>query len=94
MQLKPSNLHTSMTKALALTACMTIGLTANAQEVEGEDQGFEKITVTAQKRVERLSEVPVAVSVINSGQINSAFSSSFESLQSLVPSVSFKKRYH
>jgi iron complex outermembrane receptor protein len=34
MQLKPSNLHTSITKALALSACMTIGFTANAQEAE------------------------------------------------------------
>jgi iron complex outermembrane receptor protein len=91
MQLKPSNLHTSITKALALTACMTIGLTANAQEVESEDQGFEKITVTAQKRVENLNEVPIAVSVLREDQINSAFSANIEGLQALVPSVSFRK---
>jgi iron complex outermembrane receptor protein len=91
MQHKPSNLHTSITKALALTACMTIGLTANAQEVESEDQGFEKITVTAQKRVENLNEVPIAVSVLREDQINSAFSANIEGLQALVPSVSFRK---
>ena len=92
MQLKPSNLHTSITKALALTACMTIGLTANAQEAETEkSQGFETITVTAQKRVENLNEVPVAVSVLREDQINSAFSANIEGLQALVPSVSFRK---
>lgn len=93
MQLKPSQLHTSITKALALSACLAIGFNANAQEVESEeDLGLmEKITVTAQKRVENLNEVPVAVSVLREEQINSSFSSSFESLQSLVPSVSFKK---
>jgi iron complex outermembrane receptor protein len=71
---------------------MSLGFAVSAQDAtDTEDQGFEQITVTAQKRVERLSEVPVAVSVINSDQVDSAFSSSFESLQSLVPSVSFKK---
>ncbi|MFQ3190773.1 MAG: iron complex outermembrane receptor protein, partial [Paraglaciecola sp.] len=92
MQLKPSNLHTSITKALALSACLTIGLTANAQEVENEEkQGFETITVTAQKRVENLNEVPIAVSVLREDQINSAFSANIEGLQALVPSVSFRK---
>ena len=93
MQLKPSNLHTSITKALALSACLTIGFTANAQEAESkEDLGLmEKITVTAQKRVENLNEVPVAVSVLREDQINSAFSANIEGLQALVPSVSFRK---
>jgi iron complex outermembrane receptor protein len=91
MQHKPSNLHTSITKALALTACMTIGLTANAQEAESEEQGFETITVTSQKRVENLNEVPIAVSVLREDQINSAFSANIEGLQALVPSVSFRK---
>ena len=92
MQLKPSNLHTSITKALALSACMTIGFTANAQEVENDEKkGFETITVTAQKRIENLNEVPVAVSVLREDQINSAFSANIEGLQALVPSVSFRK---
>ena len=95
MQLKPSNLHFGITKALALSACMTIGLAANAQEAENvkseEKQGFETITVTAQKRVENLNEVPIAVSVLRENQINSAFSANIEGLQALVPSVSFRK---
>ena len=93
MQLKPSNLHTSITKALALSACLTIGFTANAQEAESEENLglMEKITVTAQKRVENLNEVPVAVSVLREDQINSAFSANIEGLQALVPSVSFRK---
>jgi iron complex outermembrane receptor protein len=97
MQLKPSNLHTGITKALALSACMTIGFAANAQEAENTDnannakkQGFETITVTAQKRVENLNEVPIAVSVLREDQINSAFSANIEGLQALVPSVSFR----
>jgi len=92
MQLNPSNLHTSITKALALSACMTIGFTANAQDAQTEEsKGFEKITVTAQKRVENLNEVPVAVTVLREDQINAAFSANIEGLQALVPSVSFRK---
>ncbi|MEH6818287.1 MAG: TonB-dependent receptor plug domain-containing protein, partial [Pseudoalteromonas distincta] len=52
---------------------------------------FEKIVVTSQKRTQSLNEVPVAVSVLNSDQINSAFANNMEGLQSLVPSVSFRK---
>jgi len=55
------------------------------------ENGIEIISVTAQKRVERLSEVPIAVSVLSSQQIDASFSNNFEDLQNLVPSVSFKK---
>lgn len=65
--------------------------TVLAQEETEEDGGLETITVTAQKRVERVSDVPVAVSVLRSDQIESTFSSNFEGLQNLVPSVSFRK---
>jgi iron complex outermembrane receptor protein len=92
MLLKPSSLHKGITRALAITTCMSLGFAASAQEAaEAEDKGFEKITVTAQKRVENLNEVPVAVSVLREDQINSAFSANIEGLQALVPSVSFRK---
>ena len=93
MLLKPSTLHTGITRALAIGTCMTIGFAASAQEAEQEENKslVEKITVTSQKRVESLNEVPVAVSVLREDQINSAFSSNIEGLQSLVPSVSFRK---
>jgi iron complex outermembrane receptor protein len=82
--------------SFAIISVFTISTMANQvfaaeEEVVEEDEGYAKITVTAQKRTERLSEIPVAVSVINSDQIDSAFTSGFEGLQSLVPSVSFKK---
>lgn len=74
-------------------AAMSMQNVALAQEAaaEEDDGGFEQIEVTAQKRVEKLNEVPVAVSVLRSEQIDSTFSSSFEGLQNLVPSVSFRK---
>lgn len=93
MSLKPSTLHTGITRALALGTCMTIGFAVNAQETAPvADKGLmEKITVTSQKRVENLNEVPVAVSVLREDQINAAFSANIEGLQALVPSVSFRK---
>ena len=92
MTFKPSTIQQGLTKALALSTCLAFGLTANAQEnSDAESQGFEKITVTSQKRVENLNEVPVAVSVLREEQINSAFAANIEGLQALVPSVSFRK---
>jgi iron complex outermembrane receptor protein len=92
MLLKPSSLHKGVTKALALSTCLTLSFAANAQEqADTEKEGFETITVTSQKRVENLNEVPVAVSVLREDQINSAFSANIEGLQALVPSVSFRK---
>ncbi len=92
MLLRPSTLHSSITRALAIGTCMTIGFAASAQEAEtAEPKGLEKITVTSQKRVESLNEVPVAVSVLREDQINAAFSNNIEGLQALVPSVSFRK---
>ena len=92
MNFKPSTLQQSIAKALALTTCLTLGMAVNAQEESAEDdKGFETITVTSQKRVENLNEVPVAVTVLREDQINSAFSANIEGLQSLVPSVSFRK---
>ena len=92
MLLRPSTLHSSITRALAIGTCMTIGFAASAQEAEpAEPKWLEKITVTSQKRVESLNEVPVAVSVLREDQINAAFSNNIEGLQALVPSVSFRK---
>mgnify|MGYP001235575500 FL=1 len=88
--------------SLAVTLAMTTGLAlstqAHAQQEQTEQQAeqnnndqFEKIVVTSQKRTQSLNEVPLAVSVLNSDQIDSAFANNMEGLQSPVPSVSFRK---
>jgi iron complex outermembrane receptor protein len=51
---------------------------------------IEEITVTAQKREENITDVPVAVSVLGQQQIDGSFSNNMEDLQALVPSVSFR----
>ncbi len=93
MSLNYSRIHKGIIQALALTTCVGLSAAAHAQEVseEKEKNLIEQITVTSQKRVERLNEVPVAVSVLREDQINSAFANNIESLQALVPSVSFRK---
>jgi iron complex outermembrane receptor protein len=91
MNFKTTKIHKSLSKALTLSAALCLSLSVNAQDADGEAEGFEKIVVTAQKRVESLNEVPVAVSVLREDQINSAFTANIEGLQALVPSVSFRK---
>ncbi len=59
MIFRPSNLQQSIAKALAITTCLSLSVVANAQEETEKEKGLETITVTAQKRVENLNEVPV-----------------------------------
>src|SRR5262245_18315610 len=69
--------------ALALTS---VAIPALSQEVQ-----VEEIIVTAQKRVQNLSEVPAAVSVIMGSELQSSFINNAESLQQVVPTMTFKK---
>ncbi|MEL7289409.1 MAG: TonB-dependent receptor plug domain-containing protein, partial [Pseudomonadota bacterium] len=83
---------------LAMTSGLLLHTNAFAQETDTEqvdaskdDKSFEQIVVTSQKRVQSISDVPVAVSVLRGDQIESAFANNVENLQALVPSVSFRK---
>ncbi len=64
---------------------------AQDNQAAAEDATFEEIVVTAQKREQTLTEVPIAVSVLGAERIERSFSPNIESLQTLVPSVSFRK---
>ena len=67
-------------------AVLTAPNAAMAQE------GFlEEIIVTAQKREQSVQDVPIAVSVLDAGKIESAHAVGLEGLQALIPSVSFRK---
>ena len=81
-----------------MTSGLLLHTNAFAQETDTEqvdaskdDKSFEQIVVTSQKRVQSISDVPVAVSVLRGDQIESAFANNVENLQALVPSVSFRK---
>ncbi|MEO1203514.1 MAG: TonB-dependent receptor, partial [Pseudomonadota bacterium] len=51
---------------------------------------IEEVVVTAQRREQSLTDVPVAVSVLGQQTIERSFSNNLEELQALVPSVSFR----
>ncbi|MEG3767206.1 TonB-dependent receptor [Alteromonas sp. 14N.309.X.WAT.G.H12] len=82
--------------SLAMTSGLLLSTHSYAQqdtttEQTDDEQSFEQIVVTSQKRVQSISDVPVAVSVLRGSQIESAFANNVENLQTLVPSVSFRK---
>ena len=74
----------ALCQALALTIPASFILQASVANA------LEEITVTAQKREQKLSDVPIAVSALGSDQIDATFASNIESLQAYVPSVSFR----
>ena len=76
--------------ALAMAVAIAGGLQFGISGPAFAQSAIEEITVTAQKREENVSDVPVAVSVLGRTQIESSFSSNLEELQALVPSVSFR----
>jgi iron complex outermembrane receptor protein len=58
---------------------------------EAADGGVEEIVVTAQKRTERLQDVPVAVSVISGDAIAAQGGINIENAQYLVPALTVRK---
>jgi iron complex outermembrane receptor protein len=68
-----------------LTAIIALGL---SMPVSAQ---IEEIVVTATKREENVQDVPVAVSVLSSETIANSHAVGMEGLQSLIPSVSFRK---
>ena len=87
--LKKNPLKQAVASAIAITAGFAVQVPTSAQE--GSVGLLEEVIVTAQKRTEKLSDVPVAVTVMNAEQIDSLFVSNIEGLQAMVPSVSFRK---
>lgn len=55
------------------------------------DSDIETIVVTAQKREQALTDVPLAVTVLNAATIDRTFASSIEGIQQLVPSLNYRK---
>ena len=84
--------RTNFGLVLATSALATAFLaTAGASTTAYAQEAIEEIVVTAQKRDQTLQEVPLAVSVLQSENIDAAFSNGIEELQQLVPSLSFRK---
>lgn len=89
---------TTLSRALALTVsgmALAAAASARAQDVattpEADAPGAAEIVVTAQKRSERLQDVPVAVSVLSGQSLEQAARPSIESAAQQVPSLNFLK---
>ncbi len=70
------------------TAAMLLAFSGSAF---AQSPPLEEIVVTAQKVTQTIEEVPVAVSVLGESEIEASYSPNIESLQLLVPSLSFRK---
>lgn len=73
----------------AATALLAYGVPGLAQEAEGDAVDGNEIIVTAQKRSERLQDVPVAVTSIGGDQLSAANVNGAGGLASVAPSLTF-----
>jgi len=71
---------------LACAATLPVSVWAQAESAESTG-GLEEIVITAQKRTERLADVPVAASVVSSDTITKLNAGDISDLNRLVPSV-------
>ncbi|MDX2145502.1 MAG: TonB-dependent receptor [Rhodospirillaceae bacterium] len=81
-------------RALASATSLIALLSGLAPAAPAFAQGtnvLEEIVVTSQRREEKLTDVPIAVTVLSGDQIDASFTSSIESLQALVPTLTFRK---
>ncbi len=63
--------------------------TEEGPEAEDPHTGLETLTVTAQKRSQKLQEVPAAVTAISGGQLDDAGFTQMQDIASLVPNMHF-----
>ena len=75
-------------RAVALATCAAMFPLAGLAQDEGR---LDEIVVTAQKREQRLQDVPIAVSVVSGDLAESSGSFNIEALRTLVPSLNIRK---
>lgn len=81
---KPSKLAIAITTSLSLASGSVY---ADDEPKKGEEAGLEVITVTAQKRIQNLQEVPIAVTAISGDEMTQAVIKDIYDLQSSVPGL-------
>lgn len=77
--------------ALAIAGVATPVLAQQKAAAADAGASSAEVVVTAQKRTERLQDVPVAVSVLRGAALEQAARPSLESASQLVPSLNFLK---
>ena len=81
-------------KSWAMASATLLSLTASQPafaQGAAEDEAAGEIIVTAQKREEKLQDIPLAVSVVGGAQIDAQGGVNLENAQYLVPSLNFRK---
>jgi iron complex outermembrane receptor protein len=76
--------------ALAVASALAASA-AQAQESTGGQENLGEIVVTAQKREQRLQEVPIAISVVSGDQLDARGGFNIEGMTALVPSLTLRK---
>jgi iron complex outermembrane receptor protein len=86
-------MRAALASALFGVSIVALAAPASAQQVASDapDAGIVDIIVTAQKREERLQDVPVAVTVISGATLENRGALNLENAQYLVPSLNFRK---
>lgn len=74
-------------KLLACSALMVPGIALAQETAPPEEGGLEEIVVTAQKRVEGLSEVPISISAVSGETIESYGQTNLEAVSSSIPNL-------
>ena len=84
-----SGRSTAVARAVSLAAAAVLSTGAPAQQGSDsrEEQGIQEVIVTAQRREEKLRDVPIAVSAFGSEQLQSRGISNISELGSLAPNV-------
>jgi iron complex outermembrane receptor protein len=77
-------------RAVAALCAASLPLTALAQDSSGDGR-LDEIVVTAQKREQRLQDVPIAVSVVSGALAEATGGFNVEALRTLVPSLNLRK---
>jgi len=89
MKIKQTKAHSMTGASIAVMAAVTlVASPAQAQDSEATAQ-VDDIVVTAQKRTQALSDVSLSVSAVGSARLAETNTANIESLQTLVPSISF-----
>jgi iron complex outermembrane receptor protein len=79
---------------LALSSTSRPAQSADASAPTGTGQSLEEIVVTANKRVENLQEVPLAVSVISENALRASGVQQFQDLGKVAPSLTIRPAEH
>jgi len=86
------NFRTSVSSASLIASLLLFGGAANAQTDAGAQQdagGLDEIVVTAQRRSEKLQEVPLTIAAVTSENLTRAGVASVRDLQTLVSGLTF-----